>query len=81
MSRMTPEQIAHAKRATERARKTLKVGDLLTVRRCADVKINVTMRGWEGDWICSAKYSDIHALHIERVNGRPASFHDQADKP
>lgn len=60
--------------AEERARAVLKPGDRLRVARCAGVKINVTMTGWDGRWITSAKYNDIHALHVEKVNGKPVNF-------
>jgi hypothetical protein len=73
---MTPERIAHAKRATERAKAFLKPGDWLTVRNCGDSRSRVRMTGWDRDWICSRTRSDIHALHVVKVNGQPIGFDD-----
>lgn len=41
--------------------------------------VTVTMTGWDfgaPQWICSASLSDIHALHVRKVNGEPVSFDD-----
>ena len=76
---MTPEQIAHSKRATARARAVLKPGDRLSVTLCADGRGTVTMRGWDGDWITSATRNDIHAMHIIKVNGCWMTFRDDHD--
>ncbi len=73
---MTPEQIDHMERATERARAVLKPGDWLTVRNCGDSRSRVRMTGWDGDWICSRTRSDIHALHVLKVNGDWIGFDD-----
>lgn len=60
--------------AEDRARRLLKVGDRLRVARCGGQKVTVTMTGWDGRWITSAKYNDIHARHVEKVNGVPVNF-------
>ena len=63
------------------ARVALKVGDRLRVGRCGGITINVRMTGWDGHWITSAKHDDIAPCAIERVNGKPVSFVDDADRP
>ncbi len=73
--KLSEEQKALLKRATERARAVLKPGDRLSARRCCDQKIHVTMSAWDGDWIVSRSgIDDIHAAHIYRLNGRPVDF-------
>ena len=70
----TPEQIARSKRAGDRAREVLKVGDRLRVARCAGTFINVTMTGWDGHWITSRMYNDIAPVNVVKVNGKPVDF-------
>ncbi|WP_374650287.1 hypothetical protein [Rhizorhabdus sp.] len=72
------ERRAESKRAVERARAVLKVGDRLAVSRCGGRVINVKMTGWDGDWICSAKHNDLAAICVEKLNGQPVSFRDPA---
>lgn len=79
MARMSSEQIAHAKRATERARDALKPGDVIQFTRCGGTKARAIFKGWDRDWICSATCNDIHALHIFKLNGEPVSFADPTD--
>ncbi|MFD1034124.1 hypothetical protein ACFQ15_05615 [Sphingomonas hankookensis] len=62
------------------ARAALKPGDRLRVGRCGGTKINVRMTGWDGHWITSATYSDLAPCSIDRVNGKPVSFVDEADR-
>lgn len=62
------------------ARAILKPGDRLRVSRCGGIRINVRMTGWDGHWITSAKHDDIAPSCIERVNGKPVSFVDEADR-
>lgn len=74
MGELTIEQRERLRMAESRALNVLKVGDRLRVKRCADVRISVTMTGWDGRWITSAMYNDIHPVHIEKVNGNPVNF-------
>lgn len=63
------------------ARAALKPGDRLRVGRCGGTTINVRMTGWNGHWITSAKHYHIAPSCIEKVNGKPISFVDEADRP
>jgi hypothetical protein len=80
---MTDAQRAASKRATERARASLKPGDKIrvtgcggTVATCRFVGFDTKSDGSPSDWICSRTRDDIHASHIFRVNGVPTSFRD-----
>ena len=78
MTRMTPEQIAHSKRATERARAVIKPGDRISRNMCGGIKQHFIFDHWEGDWMCgkTSAVSDCHAKHVYRVNGKLVSFRD-----
>ncbi len=80
MPRMTEQQIAESRRATERAKAVLKPGDRLYVKNCGDSRSTVAMIGWAAPpfdcWITSKARDDIHAMHILKVNGVPTSFAD-----
>ncbi|MBO9380293.1 hypothetical protein GG804_26360 [Sphingomonas histidinilytica] len=81
MAGMSEERIAAGKRATERARAVLKPGDRLLVTKCGGGKGTVTFQGWDKDWIVTPSRNDVHASHILKVNGKPASFLDDTDQP
>lgn len=68
-------------RIEQRAREVLKPGDRVRATRCGGRKITVTMTGWDGHWITSAKHCDIAPCAIDRVNGQPMTFIDDADRP
>lgn len=74
MAEVSEERKQQLRAAEDRARAVLKPGDVLRVRRCAGVKSTFKMTGWDGRWITSATRSDIHAVHIEKVNGKPVNF-------
>lgn len=71
----------HARRATERARATLKPGDVLSYTMCAGARGRAVFTCWDGSWACSKTKSDIHALHIFKVNGQLVSFADDGSDP
>ncbi|MBS7545669.1 hypothetical protein [Ancylobacter oerskovii] len=81
--RLTPEQLeerrAHGARATERAKAIVKPGDVLQFTRCGGVRSRATFIGWEGQWMCSTSLSDIHALHVFKLNGDWVSFADEGN--
>ena len=61
--------------ATAIARSSLQSGDRLYISRCGGIKSTVTYRDdWQGCWIITASLSDVHALHVLKVNGIPRSF-------
>ena len=65
------------RRAGDRAKKVLKVGDRLQVEYgCSERLINVTMTGWEVGWICCRTYNDISPRWVRKVNGQPVNFDD-----
>lgn len=79
MARMSAARCAELRRATERARATLRPGDRLRVNGCGGTSATVTMTGWcplYPNWITSKSRDDIHAMHITKVNGVPTSFAD-----
>jgi hypothetical protein len=72
---------AHADRATARAKVALKPGDWLQYTMCAGLRGRAKFTGWDGIWACSRTKSDIHALHIFKVNGQLTSFRDDGLDP
>ena len=73
---MTDEQIAHAKRATDRAKAVIKPGDWVSRTMCMGVKSRFKFTHWDGDWACGRSVYDAHAMHIYAVNGAPVDFKD-----
>lgn len=79
MARASLPRLLEGRRATERARAALKVGDRLRVTGCAGTRKTVTFNGFDPfapNWICSKTRNDIHALHVIAVNGVPTTFAD-----
>jgi hypothetical protein len=67
---------AEIKRATERARAVLKIGDIVTATGCPGTKRWFRFTGWDRDWICSATRNDWSARNISKINGVAVSFRD-----
>lgn len=77
MARASERRQAEGRRATERAKAALKIGDRITATRCGGVLSTYVFDGWEGCWIVSKSgVSDIHPLSVRKVNGAPADFRD-----
>ena len=76
MTRMTDEQIAASKRATERARAVIKPGDRVSRTMCCSIKGTFKFTHWEGQWLCGKTVWDCHAINVYAINGEPVSFAD-----
>jgi len=79
MGRLTAAQMAENRRASDRARESLKIGDRLRIRGCGGTVSTVTLKGWDDvhtDMMFSASRDEIHAMHIDKVNGLAISFAD-----
>lgn len=80
MAQISPERQVILRAAEVRAEQILNEGDVLVVKRCADTKVTVTMRGWDGRWITGRDvktrefYDDLHAANILAVNGVRVDF-------
>lgn len=61
--------------AAEKAKKVLKPGDKIRVKRCHSRKSTITFVGWDGHWIVSKSgVSDYSACGIDRLNGQSVDF-------
>lgn len=77
MARMSDEDIAHCRRATERAKLVLKPGDRITFTRCPGTKRWGIFVGWDGAWIETKTLCDVAAYNISKINGVPVTFRDE----
>lgn len=71
---MDTKKSAQRKRATDDAKAQLKQGDKLLVTRCGGGQVMVKFSHWDGQWIVTPTLSDVHALHILKVNGVSRRF-------
>lgn len=75
MARMSEEQIARCRLATENAKKVLKPGDRIRCSRCGGIRATYTFSHWDGNWAVSKSgISDLSANSIDRLNGQPVTF-------
>ncbi len=75
MARMTQKRIDECNLATKNAKTILKPGDRFRASRCGGIKATYTFSHWGGDWIITkSDISDIAAIHIDRLNGKPIDF-------
>jgi len=69
------ERIALFYKCTENAKKVLKTGDRIRVRKCPGTKRWITFDGWDGYWIVSKSgINDYSAGTIDMLNGEPVDF-------
>jgi predicted RNA-binding protein Jag len=62
-------------KATEAAKKVLKKGDRITVRKCPGTKRRIIFDHWEGNEIISSSgEGEYAATSISRLNGEPVNF-------
>lgn len=78
MSALTKaERDAQYARAAANAKRILKPGDKIMVKRCGGMKVRYEFAGWcrNGQWAFSKTgVDDIHAINIYKVNGRFVDF-------
>ncbi len=68
-------RIANLRKATQRAKKTIKPGDRVTCTKCPGTKRWFKFDHWQGQWMASATgVNDYHAANVSRVNGQPVDF-------
>ena len=72
---LTNEQLEEnrrrSKEAVENAKKILKPGDRLRVRKCPNTKRWMTFDHWDGPWMVSKSgINDYHPVTIDRVNDK-----------
>lgn len=73
--KMSAEQIAKCRLATENAKKVLKEGDRICVRRCCGLHRTYTFSHWDGNWAVSKSgIDDLAANNITKLNGMPVDF-------
>ncbi len=79
---MTPEQWEAEKaivaRAVTRARKTLKIGDVVRWRECG-ARGSLTVLGFDSAGIVCGRVRAVHPINIWAVNGKPVNFGHEAD--
>lgn len=70
------ERIALVRRATERAKATVKPGDWVQRRLCGGATGRFRFTHWDGFWMCGATVTDCAATNVFKLNGQPISFAD-----
>lgn len=77
MARISEERRQEMSRATVRAKKYLKRGDIVTVTKCPGTKRWIKFDHFYRDEIFSSSHQgEYHAINISKVNGKPISFRD-----
>lgn len=66
------------RRAVANAKRALKPGDRLRVRKCPGTLRWITFDHWDGNWIVSKSgIDDYAATAVDRLNGSPVDFTEE----